>query len=670
MSDDAAAVAKPTSLDSLSDECIDFLTRYWDYYDIRALELCGNHSLSARIERSVSKVRVVVPSLGEWPLHAFNYRNLRSLEVYHAGSGPKYKKTAPILVKDDLLIPKEGHKSLDSLTIHMSLSFSILYALSPSLQELLPLLRTLDLEGAGVFKPLKLFKNLPSTLTHLRLKPTGEGAHVLSSIPASLIEMLPRSLETLMLENCDIALDKGLATDPSQLSFPPGLTHLRFTTTHLQPAIQAIPKSVTNLKLRKTHLAGRQQLVVSSLRRLHLKRFGFSCSSASMTVDLVLDMPFPPTLTSISLPTRFKEFVDEGAITTKPRLDRYFPPSLTSFKGLYSVHDLINWGVTLPNLRYGQIWRSVFEGDAPRKIPPLVMMSLEGVHLADVMIRALPITLESLSATVFNTPVWMEKFETLKSLTYLELGHHGPVLPSIGFWDLMRERLTDLRCCTYNFESLGDMCTDWTKLRSLSLYCTADERSGPADYKQCTFDPSNTDLKLLRLPASLEVLYLAIGNNCAFFGHSLGYLTKLKNFTLGTFGTEYTSSAADTEGHTPFFMFAKNLPPSLTHASIDTPTPLPVEYMGFLPKSLRDLSLSSRQSSRDTILWTEEHFRRLPPKLAFLSVARPLKNSDNYKSSLPPTLSHGIVEFGRDPSPDRTPAMRELRRQKNAFSDA
>lgn len=649
---------KSTTLDSISDECIDLITRHLDYFDVRALELCGNRALSARIERGVSQVRALVPSLGKWPLHAFNYRNMRSLTVINAGAECNMKLTTPVIAEEDRLIPKTGHKLLESLKIQTILCFTVARLQSPSLEELLPNLRSLDLEGEGAFDPKSFFKMLPSKLTFLRLKASGNSVHVNRNMPPALIADLPRSLETLLLQDCDIQFDKDPFAADAVISFPPALTRLRVTSNYILPAVQAIPKSVTDLTLGMSYLGTRQELSVSSLCSLNLKRFQFKCGSAYNKVILVLDRPFPTTLHTLIFPHEFQSIVDGDTVTKEPELDRYLPPSLTSFGGLSLQHTCINWGTTLPNMKHGRIYKTVFKTQPPTKFPPLLSLNIPELDLPDASVQAFPTTLIQLRASVRNTPVWMEKMKSLTSLSELQLNESSIKLPSIGFWDLMRERLTSLDCVTAHFESLDDLCCDWKRLESLALHCYASEEFGPKDLEKYTVDPTKTNLKLFRLPPALKRLHFVTMSHFDFFAHSLAYLTQLEALSIGIEHAEHTP-----QDHNHVWSILETLPKSITHFSIDTPTPLPAEYLKYLPKTIVDLSLRSSASYKEPVLWSEEHFRLLPPKLAFIFAQSAKEEYDNFKDALPPTLSLGIT-YG-NVLPDLTPAMKELARQKN-----
>lgn len=660
MSEDATASSfGSTTLESVSDECIDLITRHLAYFDVRALELCGSRALSARIERGVSQVRVLVPSLGEWPLHAFNYRNMRSLEVGNAGRECTQKLTTPVVAKDDVLIPQAGHKQIERLVIRTVLCFSVLHLNGPSLHELLPNLRSLELLGEGAFKPEVLFKNLPPNLTFLRLKPTGITRYVHRDIPTSLIASLPRSLETLLLQDCYIGNESEPFGPEIQLSFPPTLTRLQFTTTYILPALEAVPKSVTDLKLEKKYMALHQELIVSKLHSLNLKRFVFKCDDAYKKASLVLDKPFPSTLTSLKLPDEFLWFVEGEDMTKEPRLDIYLPPSLTSFHGLYRQHKLINWGTTLPLLKHADIHKSVFKETIPTKLPPLLSLRINDIALKDETVQAFPTTLTHLRATIEYTPVWLEKIESLEALTELEINESSVILPSIGFWNHLRMRLTTLQCATVHFQSLDDLCTDWPNLTGLGLLCGYNETYGPKDFGDWTVDASDMDHKLFQLPSTLKQLHLKIVTNFDFFGHSLAYLDKLEWISINVPIVEYDEQqAAQT------FEQLKTLPESLTRFSIDTPIAIPPAYVQCLPKNVKELDLRRTIVNPTGNPWTNEHFQHLPPKTAFVFAQDAKPNYDEIKEHLPPTLALGL-HF--EPSTDLTPAMKELHRQGELF---
>lgn len=630
-----------TRFDQLSDECVGLVALYLRYHDLTALLLSGSTGLRAKIDRGVQEICAQIPSLGRYPLQAFKYPHLRRLTIASVGSTNPLPLFQPMLAKDDVLVPIEGHENLDFLEIHSTLAFTVLYD-RPShgkLADLLPRLRTLRMSGNGSFNP-RILANAPPQLTELsiRLRDSYARRAPVTGLDSASISSLPRNLETLSLVGVSLALkaDETLET----LSFPPNLTSLKIWCLAVAQLVPLLPTSMRTISLAMRasplghHGNSTHTLRTSDLHRFKaLNKLVIRCPIFLEQLCLVLDQPFPATLTTLKLPDFVSDFqyqyVSPNPSSNEPHpqgvntnshlqtLKSALPSSLTSLHGLDQQHPEIDWLQGFPLLKYARIEEGVWS-QLPRftTLPPLVELSFGNHDIDDTLVKALPVTLTRLQASLKNTPVWLETIAKLTRLTILHLTSKTQQLPSKGFWNVVKDRLTNLEVRPDYLESFGDLGGDWKKLQSLHFSANNESLKRPSLKYELDniYAASSSDYEAgkpyLRFPANITRLQLVLGSQYAHFCHPISYLAKLQHFLL--IFNPWSGMEEVPEAESPLQMF-KSLPDSLTYLRYSSRFRVSPDILRKLPKKLRILAMFV--DLKDGV-WNKEHLASLPPSLS------------------------------------------------------
>lgn len=667
-----------TRFDLISDECVGLIASLLTFEDLKSITLIGSSALNAKIHRSVEEIRVSVPSLGKWPLQAFRYPKLRSLTIKSESADFEIAIYSPMIVENGLLIPAEGHQHLQSLEIHSPFSFALLSEDSDCLplQKYLPSLVSLNLVGDGYFDSEKLV-NLPPTLTDLFLKPRQTLRHIYTG---ALISALPRTLTSLVLAG-NIQLEDNIGLQPSfslgphrskkavDPVFPPHLTKLHYKAEYPGPTLALIPLSVTDLKVKSGYIQDILHFKVSHLLPPRLASFELNVPLATRHLAIVLDRPFPASLTKLKLPHGVLQLVDSNNVPAD--LNLYLPPSITSFTGLDNLHEQINWSKTLPALKDAFIDKSAFQTETPiSSFPPLTTLRIpKGIINAETL-RALPSTLTTLLAAVQNEPVWLETMARLTRLEILDLHHSSGVLPSHGFWDLMRTRLQRLGTSFGPLESIEALNGEWTRLKILDLSDSHLETMKPelAQYQSDFYaqpktgdeEPtasSHSPRKRIRLSSTLETVHLNLRTEFAILRDSLQDLKQLKRCSLAFL--DWPKQEAVEMCH-PYSILS-HLPSSVTYLQCHFQQMPKPEHMASLPNGLKTLNFTVH---RVEAIWTDNHLRCLPPNLVDGSLEYGSMNITD-KDVLPPTMmKFRIANHASDLLGFETRAMEEAAEQR------
>lgn len=625
-SDDILSSGPSSSLNRISDDCIGLILAYLSYRDITALELIGSAALSSKVNRGVSEISVQVGCLRKWPLQAFRFRKLQSIAISSLEETLSSVYVPP-LVDEDLLVPLHGHSTLTSLDLQTILCFTVLYPRPgiPTLHELFPQLKKLKLEGDGIITPEAL-DNIPPTLTELSLHAEAEILY-----HPSKINGLPRGIETLVLNGMILGeWSPGAQNDSedSSLLFPPALTCLELSTRISSNLMNSIPKSIQVLTL--TFAADvEDSLNVSYLDFPFLASFILKLKNTQWEKPkLVIDKPFPDTLSNLRL-----ELENIGFEGVEP--SSALPPSLTSYIGFIDPEGMLNWHKTLPRLKIAYFDKDTFKASPPIAFPPLLHLRVPSIDLSDESIRAIPVSVTSLKATVMNQPVWLETLAKLKSLTELELHRESERLPSQGFWDIMHERLDAIAMSVDQCESLEDLCGDWAKLRILELEANSSQRRPDFLKAYTPFGALSSEKKLFHYPSSLTTLSLSADSAMAFFTHPLSYLSKLSTLSLNVMRSTLIPAVADL---IDMVSFLTNLPRSLLSLSITHRDALPESSLRSLPRNLKYLYLSNYLTE---LTWTRIHLCNLPKNLVFCSFS-----TTTVQTGIDDLLPATLVELG------------------------
>lgn len=737
MSGAEASSSSRSGLVSLSDDCLILIAQYlkWNFEDLTPLFMSGSRDLQAKFERGIQEVSSELRSLSTWPRFVFRCRNLHSLSLKATAYTHAANLLAPFYVKDDLLIPDEGHQKLSLLEIQSTLAFTVLHShpTRPSLGELLPSLTKLILSGDGSFT-LQVFENLPPNLTELSLGPifpTSEKNYVtdksklqdngsIATYPLEAISKLPRSLTSLIIKNAALDMSntpqdasRGIgATQPSddntssgseatgadstpkteetsldpKSSFPPSLTLLHISCQSPNPVFPLIPTSVTDLTVdvdllgtggwdrHPSHQRSPNKLqatfCVSDLENLvNLASFNFT-TVQYQSCRVRADRPFPSTLTRLKFPYEVDSLIGEGPFansTPSEVLNDILPRALIEFSGFDPLHGGIDWYITLPvvqDVSFGDMAFRGGRGDGifitPMKLPPLTSLYLSDVSLPDEMIEILPETLETLTADIRDTPVWMEKIVQLKKLKSLYLAPMSGPLPSQGFWDVVHERIESISMRLEHLESLDDMVSGWKRLTSLTLDTCSGGIIGPRlaldiakyslAYESSLSNPSE-DLEMFNWPRIQDHLTLEINKKEHLFFFDA--VTRIKDHINSVCFT-YKLSQADVDATAGRAYDAlKGIPDSVSYMYLNTNTRLPPSSLWSLPKGLATFIFYYSDKAEIT----KEHLYHLPPKLGYCKVG---SDSLLYEyEKLPPALTH--VPGGEEGT---TRAMIEYRRQR------
>ena len=496
------------------------------------------------------------------------------------------------------------HKTLSKLVLHGNLAFTILApsGIHKPLGELLPNLLTLELAASVAFEPIYVDR-LPPTLTELSVT-----AGDLGRLPISVINKLPRTLASLTLRSIPFECNE----EPlDSISFPPALTSFITRARFPFGLIKYMPRTLRTLRFWSFADDDFRVLKVSDLPP---SLTSLTLPSPRTFMDyyyLLLDLPLTLLpLNTLVLPNKdFKLITDannlESSVTT---LDGILPPTLTTFYGVKELHGATNWLNTTPRLKECELDDSVFRTSTPSSLPPSDSSALRSIHVIDTVI---PMTLTKLIASVSDHPNWLRAIPKLTHLECLKLQDES-LLPSDGFWNLMKTRLTRLRVRLTTFESLDDLQHGWTRLKSLKLSCL---EVAPGSKISTELQDYSADLgserKIFQFPSTLTYLNIAVDSIVSFMIWSLSNLTQLKrlNFKLRS------------EGPQAFLVDAlSSLPPSVTNLSMLLCCEVTVPILRALPPKLLILKSECNEKYERNELVGEKHAKAMPKSLSALDM--------------------------------------------------
>lgn len=640
-------------LSTLSAECLDLIVGYCYYNDIIALELAGNKALSLRLEGAVTEIDAQMSCLSKWSNLAFRYRRLRSLSVRLTEIADQY----PFYVANDNLIPAEGHKALESLSIESLLAFTVLQSGEPhgrpTLSALLPNLKHLHLKSESPFQD-ELMSNVPPTLISLYVKTSfHHSPHV------SILDYLPKSLESLHL-SFEISTTGKPDSEPKPFpTIPSTLMHLRINIDQATQLLAALPNTLESLNLRPNNTTIRTSQLPSSLTKL-------SISSYSPDCELVFDTPLPNSLTSVAISLSIVCYTAEAKeLDLSVFAEKVYPPTLTEIK--QCLPDAL-WH--FPRLRTLEFRASII---ALNDFTNLTSLSCSALAVNDQVILSIPKTLTSLSMCVQFSPAWLETFEKLAHLRSLHLHHGSSVFEA---WHLLYDRLDSLICSLSHFGSIEALNGPWTKLIGLNLHQLQSNHLPTFLPEDNDVEAETFDFDSVRLPTTLTSYSIQGSGHLRSMTAPIPRLTRLQSLTINS-GLAVANKSQER------FAFLSSLPASLRNLNLGLPYYLQPKYFANLPSRLTTLAIALGPRSRDieitpqtnltTVIddrfnygkltygeaWTNEHLKSLPSKLLILSI-NGYRSIDWMNLILPPTLT--CVFHTRVPP---TTAMAELNRQKH-----
>ena len=603
----------------ISDECFGLIA---GYCDVNLLWLTGNAAIHSKLLRSVEKFEVELGALQKYPISAFLYPRLRSFKVTCLVKSVALPCYMPYWVKDDILVPLEGHQTLESLEIEGSLAMTLLHSSTtrPSLDTLLPRLTTLKLLGDGHLSQ-DCLKNVPQTVTELVIAHSSYTEHdACPTLPVDALSDLPRTIEKLILSGITIQIVTSQNLDSANDYFPSSLTHLEIQCASIEAVISLVPGTLQIFAIATPPPRGTS--VPEILKTSFLERFvgltSFTFHQGdSRKLTTVFDRPFPRNLKTLTLPGENLHQLQENATFSEETWHAILPRSLTTFEGYLAYHSTIDWCNTLPHLIHAHIESTVLlKPKFSMNWPPLVSIALPQRKLTDENIMSLPHTLTKLAALIDHRPLWLEKLSNLKQLSFLSL--HDPIdsRPPNGFWSLAHERLASIRFNIKHCDSIENVCGDWKRLEEID-FIVPDERAISQEIKNelkhYSTIQSSPKMKLFRYPSTLRTFKSHIGARASFFSHSLEYLTLLRTVkvrcpALPSVGLPKTEAA---------LQILTRLPDFITSLTISVHEELDPFYLWHLPKSITHLWVYSLYPE---FIWELEHLRSLPPNLVHLTL--------------------------------------------------
>lgn len=592
-----------TLLEHVSSDCLALICQRMPFKYLQALKQCGNRTLTMKLERGVTEIVANLKALSKWPISVFQHSNLRSL-IVNPQKESSSQTYVPIIAAGDVLVPHTGHQTLERLELNLTHGFTLLNPVRarPPLATLVPNLKTLKIEGDGQIHSGTLENTAwPRGLTSLTLMPFAFSGGFNFSLFS--LSKLPSSLELLHIEY--IRFERpAKALEPK--IFPPALTSIDIICEGYDELIAVLPTSLRKIGL--TLFDANCSLRVSSLSRFeNLTDLSLTFTQATLgRPAFTADAPFPATLTSLETQTTAKLVVETGSLT-HANLVLTLPPSITRLQGFSSHHESIDWSSAFPLLKTlpkGLIPALIY---SKTKFPPLTSLDVKTFRLPAKCVAALPDTLTELLAVVQDTPEWLESIAKMTQLKTLEMSPESGTMPSHGFWNIIRERVSRLHVELHQFESLDGLFGDWKNLSDLTLRARTPGLSPKLQAELDSYDPSSHGY---RYPTSLTSCTLIMSFHPSLFAPSLHYLPKLRELSL----FYITQASQDFMKDDPARDTWDTLPSSLRRFELLALHGIPARYLRNLPKNLRELKITV-DSSKSDFVWTEEHLRHLPSSL-------------------------------------------------------
>ena len=597
---------RSTLLPDLSADCISTIVSMLPFVDVTSLLLSGSSTLSSRIIRQVREIDVLLGTGNKLPLNAYNFPHLHSLSIkakeLEFGGYGNHINHEPYLVDNDVLV--KPHNTLSKLVLHGYLAFTILLPSDTHgpLEELLPNLLSLNLASSAQLTA-RYFDHIPSTLTELSLSPGNSEIFALS-----IFNKLPRTMATLNLQHVFFEHENESL---ESISFPPALTSFTTSASLSLSIIADLPRTLQTLEFELATYGGTNMLKVSdlppSLTSLVIPNVAWSMHP----YYLLLDVPLSSyRLNTLILPDDvFYLITDENKNLNSnvKTLNGILPPTLTSFSGIKWLHGATDWYMTTPRLEFGELSESVFQNRFPSNLPPLRSLTLPKDINAHEVEVAIPSTITKLVAPVKDTPEWLRVIGKLTRLQDLEL-FVDTVLPSDGFWNLMKTRLVRLSATICHLQSLDDIQLGWTHLKSLEFVCRSIKPSTRIDLEIPDYSANRgSEQKIFQFPSTLTNLDLRVVASLDFISYSFSNLVHLQKIRF--------ASSLDQEGFIPGAL--ASLPLSVTSLTLFVRSELNPALLAALPRNLLFLSLLNDKVR----LISEEHVKALPKTLLALSAS-------------------------------------------------
>lgn len=564
-------LATKSTLLSLSSEAFSCILSLLDSIDMCSLLGCGNRLLTAKMERDLETLHCEALVAAPLPLSLLQAPRLRSVRIVgyqHYDVALRVDKTA--------LGNARGGPRLQTLEFGFQQSFHLLVGFGEPMSLRFPALTSLTITHFPLEEDLEAaMAALPPQLKSLRL--TCLKGHQSSSIyPITVIQGVPRTLEELSLECCELELPTTVEIENGALSdlWPPQLHTLRLNHIENWSLVPLIPKTLTDVNIRVDKERAGINWRVSSLPPNVVSLVVYNGSSVGS--KFIHDAPFPASLTRMKVSAR-GDWVDE--------IHR-LPPSLTYIGPIHYKMFRDSSQPTLfshlQDLKSTSISKEEHLEILPKTLTKLIIMT--PLH----RISKLPKTLKSL------------RVENLEPQCFKEIPDG---LDKLFLWVDQDQLNREMLLSTSHLESIPTSIT-------------------VLDLDLPLLNPS-TDLKPLKRLVNLRELLL--GSVTEFqFNMEEGFLTDCLVPTIeflivsAVHGAPKVSSAwwklaslrkqvprlqklfievelLDTEEIEPLI---RDLPPNLRYLTLDsTIAALSPQAMRYLPKHLSNLSLSTQEDA-------------------------------------------------------------------------
>lgn len=680
-----------TLLDSISDECLGYVTRYLAYSDLVLVELIGCKLLNTKLYRCVQEIEHFIGACPKFPTSILSFSHLRSLTLKpsydcHYGFQPA-------------ILPNNGsklmlaHKTLENLQITSVLALTLLdhEVGQPSLASLLPNLKILKINSDHTFLP-RMLHNLPSTLIEFELVLSRNRHRFLCpEVPIMDFARLPRSLTSLVCQNLTFAIRKTKNFGPPSPSnfpglFPPHLTKLAIETSHDAYIIKYAPRSLTDLSVEACDLSDDQNEVEEAsmddnrLPKDESDTLDYDVATRIMLSDLpsnltsfalhhefhlwrtfVPDASFPANLTRLSIPSECViEGQDEGIDFAS-----VFPPSLMWIEGIHFNYLLPNQR----NLILGSHQASVCPespGYLSFPLPSLHTLDCSAISPLPTLITAFPSTITKLVCNLTDSPQWAKAILNMPKLKHLRCPNARTPIPFSPFWEVLHTQLESLETSVEHFDRIESVLGPWINLKSLIVWRSLEhgrKRKSPSLGLSLPFavDWSVPLDTLPSLPSTLRRLVLQDFPHPAFF-HNLCSLSSLEELSLPEVdpiivGAGVIPASVDEIAKNAFWSFLEKLPHSLHSLSICIPSNLPRERLDHLPRHLSVLTLTIiRVEERIQVVLPHPH--RIPASLIRIRIL-----PSTLSASLPPIAEYRCHITTSPGKGNPTHAHLELKRQ-------